>query len=211
MAEAFATSAFQTISQLAAQPSVHQAFQWFHLQESKLREWHRQVVAIPAPPFGEAARAHWLAAKFKAVGLEDVHTDACGNVLGWFRGHTGHLPTAQQPVANGQEPSSGGGHSCVLFSAHLDTVFPADAIGEPIQKDSILLAPGACDNGAGIIGLLAIAAAMRAAHVRPATDILFVGNVGEEGEGNLRGMRYLFTEAPVADIPSPPKCGTRKF
>ncbi len=194
MAEAFATSAFQTVSQLAAQPAVHQAFQWFHLQEPKLREWHRQVVAIPAPPFGEAVRAEWVAAQFTALGLEDVHIDPCGNALGWLRGcaQDSSFDTPRRTTGPAVSPA------CTLFSAHLDTVFPADAIGEPVQRDSVLLAPGACDNCAGITALLAIAAAARAAKVRLATDVLFAGNVGEEGEGNLRGMRYLFTESPFA-------------
>lgn len=193
MPETFATSAFQTVSQLAALPQVHRAFQWFHLQEPKLRDWHRRVAAIPAPTFGEAARARWVAEQFASLGLEDVHVDACGNVLGWLRGIseedttadlTRHEPAAYRP--------------CTLFSAHLDTVFPVEAIGEPVQDDSRLLCPGASDNCAGITALLALAAAMQAAELRPATDILFAGNVCEEGEGNLLGMRYLFTKSPLS-------------
>ena len=84
------------------------------------------------------------------------------------------------------------------FSAHLDTVFPAEAIGEPVQEGSILRIPGASDNCAGITALLAVAAAMRAAGLKPESDILFASNVGEEGEGNLRGMRYLFSQSPHA-------------
>lgn len=187
MAEAFATSAFQTISQLAAQPAVHQAFQWFHLQEPKLRDWHREVVAIPAPPFGEAARAEWLVGRFGTLGLEDIEIDPCGNALGWVRRKPRPNDSSELPRA------------CILFSAHLDTVFPAEAVGRPVQRESILLAPGVCDNCAGITAMLAIAAAMQAAGVRPESDILFAGNVGEEGEGNLRGMRYLFTSSPFAE------------
>jgi tripeptide aminopeptidase len=188
MPEAVASSTFQTISQLAGQPAVHRAFQWFHLHEMQLREWHRQVAAIPAPFFGEAARARWVATQFAALGLEDVEIDDCGNALGWLRGartpRPGHEPPAHRP--------------CTLFSAHLDTVFPADAIGEPIQDGSLLRIPGASDNCAGIIALLGIAAAMQAANLKPASDILFACNVGEEGEGNLRGMRYLFSESRAA-------------
>ena len=181
-------SAFQTISQLAGQPAVHRAFQWFHLQETQLREWHRQVAAIAAPPFGEAARAHWMAEKFAALGLEDVRIDDCGNALGWLRGPRSHSPhdeAAEHPP-------------CTLFSAHLDTVFPADAIGAPVQQGSRLQIPGASDNCAGITALLGIAAGMGAAGLKPASDVLFAGNVGEEGEGNLRGMRYLFRDRDIA-------------
>ncbi len=195
MPKTFASSAFQTISQLAARPPVHRAFQWFHLYESKLREWHFCVAAIPAPPFGEAARAHWVAKQFSALGLDDVHIDACGNAVGWLRGL---VEPASANSTQRRDDDTPAYQPCTLISAHLDTVFPADAIGQPVQEDSILLTPGASDNCAGITALLALAAAMRYAKVEPATDILFAGNVGEEGEGNLRGMRYLFTDSPFA-------------
>lgn len=181
-------SAFQTISQLAAQANVHRAFQWFHLQEPQLREWHRQVAAIAAPPFGEAARAHWVAERFLALGLEEVRIDDCGNALGWLHG-LGN--SSQQEDEAAYRP-------CTLFSAHLDTVFPADAIGAPIQEGSRLVIPGASDNCAGITALLGIAAALQATGLKPASDVLFACNVGEEGEGNLRGMRYLFRDQHLA-------------
>ncbi|MEO6964794.1 MAG: M20/M25/M40 family metallo-hydrolase [Acidobacteriaceae bacterium] len=186
MPHSVAISTFQTISQLAGQPAVHRAFQWFHLQEPQLREWHRQTAAIPAPPFGEGARADWVAGQFAMLGLEDVSIDDCGNAVGWLRGRrdSGREQAAFRP--------------CTLFSAHLDTVFPAEAIGMPVQDGSRLSIPGASDNSAGITALLAVAAAVRAAGVKPGSDILFAGNVGEEGEGNLRGMRYLFTESQIA-------------
>ncbi len=183
-----ASSTFQIISQLAGLPAVHRAFQWFHLQEMQLREWHRQVASIPAPPFGEAARARWVAEQFATLGLENVGIDECGNALGWMRG----AANAQ----TGQEP--GASRPCTLFSAHLDTVFPAEAIGHPMQEGSILRIPGASDNCAGITALLGIAAAMRAAGLRPERDILFACNVGEEGEGNLRGMRHIFSKSQFA-------------
>lgn len=195
MPETVASSAFQTISQLAARPPVHRAFQWFHLQERKLREWHLNVTAIPAPPFGEATRARWVVEQFSALGLEDVHIDACGNALGWRRGRASSGSANSTQHRDDETPVY---RPCTLISAHLDTVFPADAIGQPAQEGSILFAPGASDNCAGITALLALAAAMQSAEIEPVNDILFAGNVGEEGEGNLRGMRYLFTDSPLA-------------
>ena len=183
MPETFATSAFQTVTQLAGQTAVHRAFQWFHLQEPRLRAWHRRLASIAAPPFGEAARAEWLAKQFAALGLEDIEIDACGNATALMRG-----------PQNGEDA----GRPCTLVSAHLDTVFPAEAIGQPVQEDSRLLGPGASDNCAGITALLAVAAAMQSAGLTPAGDILFAGNVGEEGEGNLRGMRHLFSGSRFA-------------
>lgn len=192
MTRTTAISAFQTVSQLAGQPAVHRAFQWFHLQEPQLREWHRQVASIAAPPFGETARAKWVAEQFVALGLEDVELDACGNALGWMR--------AADPYTGKEfRPTEKEFRQCTLFSAHLDTVFPAEAIGEPVQDGNRLTIPGASDNCAGITALLGIAAGMRAAGLKPASDILFACNVGEEGEGNLRGMRHLFAHPDIAD------------
>ncbi|HET9099934.1 MAG TPA: M20/M25/M40 family metallo-hydrolase [Acidobacteriaceae bacterium] len=183
MPKTISISAFQTVSQLAGQPAVHRAFQWFHLQETQLREWHRQVAAIAAPPFGETARANWVAEQFVALGLQDVVIDACGNALGWMR-------AADDSAERDAEEF----RPCTLLSAHLDTVFATEAIGEPVQDGSRLTIPGASDNCAGITALLGIAAGMRAAGLKPASDILFACNVGEEGEGNLRGMRHIFAD-----------------
>jgi acetylornithine deacetylase/succinyl-diaminopimelate desuccinylase-like protein len=85
-----------------------------------------------------------------------------------------------------------------LLSAHLDTVFPADTLIDPTEeKDSPrIYAPGICDNAAGLTGLLAIAAALKNANITPPIPILFAANVGEEGEGDLRGMRHLFERGP---------------
>jgi tripeptide aminopeptidase len=187
MPKTVAISAFQTISQLAAQPAVHRAFQWFHLQEPQLRDWHRQVAAIAAPPFGESARARWVAEKFVELGLTDVELDACGNAVGWMR-------AVEERTQRDAEKL----RQCILFSAHLDTVFPAEAIGEPLQDGNRLTIPGASDNCAGITALLAIAAGIRAAGLKPSGDILFACNVGEEGEGNLRGMRHLFADSHIS-------------
>jgi len=177
------TSAFQTVTQLAERRTVHRAFQWFHLHEPKLRAWQRQIASIPAPPFGEAARAAWLAEQFTALGLKDVHIDCAGNALGSIEG------------AEAQKDAH---RPCTLVSAHLDTVFAAAAMKRPVEDGNRLLGPSVCDNCAGITALLAVAAAMQSAGLAPAGDILFAGNVGEEGEGNLRGMRYLLTESPFA-------------
>ncbi len=178
--------AAQTIGHWAAQPAVHRAFQWFHLQEPQLRSWQREIAAIAAPPFGESARADWLCQRFLELGLQGVHIDACGNALGW-------LPAGRSATSAHDDAT----RPCILLSAHLDTVFPAEAMHAPVEQDSILFAPSVCDNASGLTALLALAAALRAAKLHPEADILFAGNVGEEGEGNLRGMRYLFSESPL--------------
>lgn len=168
--------ASRRIASLAELRAVHQAFHWLHLNETQLRRWQLEFLAIPAPPFREQARAHWFLQRFQDLGLEDVHVDAEGNALGELR-------------APGVSPSA----PVMLLSAHLDTVFPPGTDCTPREDGDRILGPGASDNGAGLAALLGIAAAMKAAEVRPACTILFAANVGEEGEGDLRGMRHLFS------------------
>ena len=166
------------VARLAELPGVHRAFRWLHLQEQRIRGWQRDLVAVPAPPFGEAARAEWMADRMRELGLQGVRLDDEGNALGFLREDDGAAPL-------------------VLLSAHLDTVFPADTPISVREEDTVLHAPGAADNGAGLAGLLALAAALRASELQPQTNILFAANVGEEAEGNLRGMRHLFTRSPL--------------
>jgi acetylornithine deacetylase/succinyl-diaminopimelate desuccinylase-like protein len=146
-------------------------------------DWQARLVAIPAPPFGEVARSQWLAARFEEAGLSQVHTDAVGNAFGW-------LPAAKLP------PESTG--PVVVLSAHLDTVFPAETPLNPVVDADRLQAPGACDNGAGVAGMLAIAHALIQAKTELSAPLIFLGNVGEEGEGDLRGMRYLYSRNALA-------------
>lgn len=169
------SNAFRRISGLAELRSVHQAFQWLHLNETQLRRWQLEFLAIPAPPFGEGPRAAWFLERFRELGLENVHLDEAGNALGELRARR-ELPDA--PV--------------MLLSAHLDTVFPPGIDCTPREDGERILGPGSCDNGAGLAALLGIATAMKTAGVEPPCTVLFAANVGEEGEGDLRGMRQLF-------------------
>jgi tripeptide aminopeptidase len=174
-------TAFSRVGQLASQRRVHEAFGWLHLHEQQIMRWQQELVTVAAPPFGENARAEWLSERFQELGLEDVHLDGVGNALGVYRGQAGNE------------------EGCVLLSAHIDTVFPPGTPIVPQLDGTRLAAPGACDNGAGVVALLAIAAALRHAQIQPMSDLIFIGNVGEEGEGNLRGMRYLYENAPWRD------------
>ncbi len=145
-----------------------------------MHRWHLDLLRIPAPPFEEAARALWFADRFAALGLTSARLDAAGNALAELPGR------------------DGGTGPVVLVSAHLDTVFPSGTNTEPQKVDERIVAPGACDNGAGLSGLLGIAAALLDAAWLPPVTILFAANVGEEGEGDLRGMRHLFTQGRYA-------------
>jgi acetylornithine deacetylase/succinyl-diaminopimelate desuccinylase-like protein len=169
-------TAQQRVTRLATLTAVHRAFHWLHLHQPQLRQWQLEMVRIPAPPFAESARAAWFLDRFHHLGLTNIHLDEEGNALAELA-----LPDAAPNTP------------CILLSAHLDTVFPAGTACEPRQAND---SPGICDNAAGLTALLGIAAALRYAHITPPIPILFAANVGEEGEGDLRGMRYLFEQGP---------------
>jgi tripeptide aminopeptidase len=172
-------AASASIAQIAADRRVHQAFQWLHLQEQRILQWQTELVRVPAPPFGERPRAEWLCARFGELGLADAHIDEAGNAIAARRG------TASSAKR-------------VLLSAHIDTVFPASTPVEPVLSGTRLSAPGACDNGAGVAAMLAAAAALEHAQIATAADIVLIGNVGEEGEGDLRGMRHIYSDGGEA-------------
>ena len=143
-----------------------------------MRRWQMGFLGIAAPPFGEAERAAWFCSRFEELGLAGARIDAAGNAVAELR--------------------AGEGVPVVMLSAHLDTVFPAGTDCTPREEEAKILGPGACDNGAGLAALLGLAAALQYAEILPGCTIVFAANVGEEGEGDLRGMRHLFTEAPYA-------------
>ncbi|TAK15436.1 MAG: M20/M25/M40 family metallo-hydrolase [Acidobacteria bacterium] len=137
-----------------------------------------RLTEIPAPPFKEAERAKVYAELFRQHGLSDVEIDAEGNVLGLRRG------AGQGPL--------------VAIAAHLDTVFP-EGTNVKVRRDGTkLAAPGVGDDSRSLAVLLAIIRALDAAQIQTKADILFVGDVGEEGPGDLRGMKYLFSKGKYA-------------
>ncbi|MGA2852085.1 MAG: M20/M25/M40 family metallo-hydrolase [Terracidiphilus sp.] len=178
-----ANSAFSCVTGLAAQRPVHAAFAWFHKNPKTIMDWQTNLVAIPAPPFGESARSEWLRAHFAEAGLERIEIDTIGNVVGF-------IPTKQIPA-----DSTG---PVLILSAHLDTVFPAETPLNPQLDGDRLEAPGACDNGAGLVGMLAIAHALVHSNIQLPAPIILIGNVGEEGEGDLRGIRHLYRQGALA-------------
>ncbi len=135
------------------------------------------LTEIPAPPFMEAERAAAYLEKLQGLGLDSVEIDGVGNVMGVRPGGDGPL---------------------LVVAAHLDTVFPEGTDVRVRREGTRLSAPGIGDDTAGLTVLLAVIRAMNAAGVRTAGDILFVGDVGEEGPGDLRGMKHLFLEGPYS-------------
>jgi tripeptide aminopeptidase len=155
---------------VADQPQVRDALGWLDRNLDWTTAQQIRLTEIPAPSFHEEKRAQAVKEILSAEGLS-VFTDKIGNVIGELRG------TQDKEV--------------VLLTAHLDTVFPAGTEINVRREGDRLVAPGISDNGSGLAGLLSVARAMQVAKIKPQRTILFAANVGEEGEGNLRGMRAL--------------------
>ena len=162
------------IAELTAAPQVQEAFELIEAMNPQLRDELVELTEIPAPPFMEEERALRFAEMLREAGLSDVTIDAEGNVIGRRPGN--------------------GGERVVAMAAHLDTVFPPETdVTVRIEGDTFY-APGVGDNTRGLVVLLAILRAMDHAGIETDADILFVGNVGEEGLGDLRGVKHLFRE-----------------
>ena len=138
-----------------------------------------QLTEIEAPPFKEERRGKAYLEMLRQHGLTNVEMDAEGNVMGLRKG-TGNGPL-------------------IAIAAHLDTVFPEGTDVKVKRNGSVLSAPGIGDDTRSLAVLLAIVRAMDAAKIQTTSDILFIGDVGEEGAGDLRGMKYLFQKGPYKD------------
>jgi acetylornithine deacetylase/succinyl-diaminopimelate desuccinylase-like protein len=144
--------------------------------------WQEAVTRIPAPTGDERARGAWMAARFRELGWRDVVTDAAGNLIARRGGGAASLA------------------GTVWCCAHLDTVFP-DTTPLPVQKRGArLVGPGIGDNGRGLAALLALADVVHALDLRTSRELVLVCTVGEEGLGDLRGMKQLL--APGAPVPA---------
>src|SRR2546421_4641273 len=130
--------------------------------------------AIPAPTGAEGARGARIAQLFDDIGLQDVKTDTVGNVRGWYG-----------------DDGSTDGDGCVVLSAHLDTVFGPELDVSVSRRGPRLQGPGISDNARGLAALVAVGESLAHAHVTTARPILFAATVGEEGSGDLRGVRHL--------------------
>jgi tripeptide aminopeptidase len=166
-------SELRPIEELSAGEGVQRAFQYFESHATEITEEHIAICSIPAPPFGERERAEYLCARFRELGLSDAHLDEEGNCIALRRGQV------DEPL--------------LVISAHLDTVFPAGTDFTVRHSGNKLLAPGISDDGCGLAALMAIASALKEAKFQTEGSLLFVGTVGEEGEGDLRGVRHLLT------------------
>jgi acetylornithine deacetylase/succinyl-diaminopimelate desuccinylase-like protein len=168
------------VERLLASPAFKTAAATIDKDHERIVEDGIKLAEIPAPPLKEAARAKVYEKMLKDVGLADVKVDEEGNVLGVRKGAKGD-------------------GKFVVVSAHMDTVFPAATDVKVKREGTKLRAPGIGDDTMSLSVLLGFIRAMNAAHIKTRDDILFVGTVGEEGPGNLRGVRYLFTKGQYKD------------
>ncbi|HXZ12961.1 MAG TPA: M20/M25/M40 family metallo-hydrolase [Candidatus Sulfotelmatobacter sp.] len=163
-------AAEDAIEKIAQDPQCVRALSWIDAHGDWVTSQQIHVTEIPAPEFGEARRGELLKKLFESAGLK-VHTDKLGNVVG------------ERPGSDAE--------SVVLFVAHLDTVFPAGTDVAVKRNGTRLEAPGISDNGAGLAALVGLAQALSESRIRTSKTIAIAGDVGEEGEGNLRGVRAL--------------------
>ena len=168
------TTVDQEMAALLSDARVQKLLPYIKAMSSGLRDDVIELTQIAAPPFGEEQRGLRFAELLRDAGLSDVHIDAAGNVIG------------RRPGRSGQR--------VVAYTAHLDTVFPADTDVTVRVDGDTLYAPGVGDNTRGLVAVLAVLRAMQHAGLETEADILFVGNVGEEGLGDLRGVKHLFRD-----------------
>ncbi len=173
MSTAQLSKAVSDVQTLLNRPEVRETFRFIDSQLDKITEEQIKICEIPAPPFSEQARASYFQRRFTELGLTEVKIDQEGNCLGLRKGRR------ESPL--------------LVISAHLDTVFPEGTDVTVSHSGQKLLAPGISDDCCGLVALTAIAATLQAETVKTKGSILFVATVGEEGEGNLRGVRHLLT------------------
>lgn len=155
-------------------PSVAKALAWVEAHAAQMAEEAIRICEIPAPTFEEGERAKYVRGRFEALGLTDVRIDAAGNV-------------------RGRRPGTGGGRGLAM-AAHLDTVFPQGTDVKVKRQGNRLAAPGIGDNSVAIAGLLGMVEALNAGGVRTAGDLYLASDTGEEGLGDLKGMKAFMAD-----------------
>ncbi len=178
MAPTLTITAVKSIQEMMAISLVKSAFQFFDSHKDEITEEQIRICSIPAPPFGEKERADYLCDTFRNIGLVDPKIDEEGNCIALRRGRF------LSPL--------------LVVSAHLDTVFPLGTDFTVRNVAGRLMAPGISDDGCGLAALIAIARALEVARLETEGSLLFVGTVGEEGAGDLRGVRYLLSKGEWA-------------
>src|SRR5688572_22977885 len=153
---------------ILANPKVVKTLDAIKADDARTLEEQKRITEIPAPPFKEKVRAEYYLKRMQELGFKDASIDAEGNVIALRKG-------------------SGGGRPKLVVSAHLDTVFPEGVDVSVKEKDGAILAPGIGDDSRGLAALLSLLKSINANEIATVGDVVFVGTVGEEELGNLRG------------------------
>lgn len=167
----------QQVIDLAKNKSVRDAFAVIDQLEPITRKEHIELTQIPAPPFKEEKRAQYFKKMLEAAKADKVWIDSLGNVLALRKG-----------VKGGRT---------IVMDAHLDTVFPEGTDVTVKQKGDTLFAPGIADDTRGLIAILTVLKAMEKTNLKTNDDVLFVGSLGEEGLGDLRGVKYILEKSKL--------------
>jgi tripeptide aminopeptidase len=153
---------------------VRRAAEWMHRHDQQTLDLQAELTEIPAPSFHESERGKWMGSHLEDRGVTEVSIDEVGNVRGWLSGVSGPTP--------------------LVVAAHLDTVFPPGTDVTVTRDGDLLQGPGISDDGRGLAALLTIAGAFAATELKTERPVLLVATVGEEGVGDLRGVKHLFRE-----------------
>lgn len=164
----------QSPDEIVRSPKVRKALEFIRAIEPETIEEQIRTAEIPAPTFKEGKRAEYYKRRFSELGLSKVRIDAAGNVIG------------ERPGSDPRET--------LVIAAHLDTVFPEGTDVKVKRNGNLLTGPGIGDDARGLAVMLAVIRALNEAKIETRDNIIFVGDVGEEGLGNLRGVGHLVTE-----------------
>jgi acetylornithine deacetylase/succinyl-diaminopimelate desuccinylase-like protein len=175
VARAESSSVDAAYQALADNPKVKAVLEAIKADDAATFAEQKRITEIASPPYKEKLRAEYYLKRMQELGFKDAAIDAEGNVIALRKG-------------------TGGGHPKLAIAAHLDTVFPEGTDVTVKEKDGTIVAPGIGDDARGLVALLSILKAMNDNGISTVGDILFVGDVGEEELGNLRGMKALFRE-----------------
>jgi tripeptide aminopeptidase len=170
------------ITKITNKAAVKKALQTIIDLEKETMSNHVLLTEIPAPPYKEKARGLKFAEMLKAAGVDSVWIDTAGNVIGLRKGKTGKKK--------------------VVLEGHLDTVFPEGTDVKVVFKGDTLYAPGVSDDTRGLAALLTVVKSMKQTGIETDADVLFIGTTGEEGQGDLRGVRNLFSPSGPGKIDS---------
>ena len=160
---------------ILANPKVIKTLEDIKADDENSFAEQKRITEIPAPPYKEKVRAEYYLKRFQELGFKDAAIDTEGNVIALRKG-------------------SGGGRPKLVVSAHLDTVFPEGTDVAVKEKDGVTLAPGIGDDSRGLAALLSLIKSINANEIATVGDVMFVGTVGEEELGNLRGVKALFRD-----------------